>query len=88
EVAKTLRIGPNKLFSFLRERKILMKAVEAKYGGHEVNLPCQRHMKKGFYVKEETIKIFGKNTNVPVIYVDSKGFEFIRNLVDKYWRIS
>jgi anti-repressor protein len=68
DVAKSLGVGRNKLFAFLREEEILMKD----------NTPYQRYINSGYFVVKE-IPIKGKSVafNKTQTYVTAKGVDYI-----------
>lgn len=70
-IAKTLGVGRNKLFAFLRRQKILM----------DNNTPYQRFIKSNYFlVREQTIQT---GEIVPVTYITGKGLDYIRKLLKK-----
>ena len=72
DVAKSLGYGRNKLYDFLREKKVLMKD----------NLPYQRFIDNGYFtVKENPIDKGGFVKNHSQTYVSAKGFNYIDNLL-------
>lgn len=74
DVAKVLKIGRNKLFALLRERKILMKG----------NVPYQQYIDRGYFeVKEKPIEMGGQTINKPQTYVTAKGVSYIDSLLNK-----
>lgn len=71
-VAKALGIGPNKLFRFLRDQKILL----------DNNVPYQEFMKRGYFrVVEKTIQMGDREKNIPQTLVTSKGVDYIAKLL-------
>lgn len=71
-IAKTLGVGRNKLFAFLRRQKILM----------DNNTPYQRFIKSNYFlVREQTIQT---GEIVPVTYITGKGLDYIRKLLKKF----
>ncbi|EDS77060.1 BRO family, N- domain protein [Clostridium botulinum C str. Eklund] len=70
QVAKSLQVGRNKLFSFLRQQNILMKN----------NLPYQRFIAQGYFaVREFTKTIYGEDKNLTQTLVTAKGIDYIHN---------
>lgn len=70
-IAKSLNVGRNKLFAFLRKKKILM----------DDNTPYQRFIKSNYFqVREQTIQT---GENVPVTYITGKGLDYIRKQLKK-----
>jgi Rha family phage regulatory protein len=73
-VAKTLGIGRNKLFAFLRGKKILM------YN----NVPFQKFLDAGYFeVKETTFLMNGIEMNKPQTFVTPIGQTWLSKLVQK-----
>ena len=73
-VAKTLGVGRNKLFEFLREKKVLMSD----------NTPYQSYIDKGwFVVKQNPINKGGFIKNVTQTFVTSKGVDAVSKLLHK-----
>lgn len=71
-VAKALGIGPNKLFRFLRDQRILLNN----------NVPYQEFMKRGYFrVVEKTIQMGDREKNIPQTLVTSKGVDYIAKLL-------
>lgn len=72
-VAKTLGIGRNKLFDFLREKKVLMKN----------NLPYESYVTRGYFeVRQYTITHFTTGLeNKTQTLVTPKGMAWIHNLL-------
>ena len=78
EMAKILKennleIGQNRLFQFLRDKKVLMKN----------NIPYQKYMDLGYFEVVEVLKITSDGVRIfskPL--VTSKGQLFVSNLVD------
>lgn len=72
QVAKVLGVGRNKLFSFLREKKVLMKD----------NTPYQQYIDREYFVvKETSIEMGGQVINKPQTYVTAKGVDYISRLL-------
>ena len=72
EVAKSLDIGRNKLFEYLRDKKVLM--------GN--NVPYQNYLDRGYFkVIEKPIAMGGSNFNKTQTLVTSKGVEYIAKLL-------
>jgi phage antirepressor YoqD-like protein len=70
-IAKSLNVGRNKLFAFLREKKILM----------DDNTPYQRFIKANYFqVREQTIQT---GAIVPVTYITGRGLDFVRKQLKK-----
>ncbi|WDL97840.1 Rha family transcriptional regulator [Alicyclobacillus sp. ALC3] len=78
-VAKELGIGPNKLFAFLRDHKVLMSS------GARYNQPYQEYMDRGcFRVRQYTITHFTTGIeNKTQTLVTPKGVAFIHQLLEK-----
>lgn len=79
-VAKTLNFGPNKLFSYLREKKILIA-----HGG-KYNLPYQEYIDRGYFtVRQYTIthKTSGLE-NKSQTMVTAKGLAYIHRLLEEH----
>lgn len=73
-VAKSLGMGRNKLFDFLRVEKVLMSD----------NLPYQRYINSGYFkVKVTPIDNKGYKKNVSQTYVTAKGIDYINKLLTK-----
>ncbi|GIN88680.1 hypothetical protein J6TS2_50660 [Heyndrickxia sporothermodurans] len=73
-VAKVLGWGRNKLFAFLREKKILMSD----------NTPYQQYIDRGYFeVKESPIKMGGQTINKPQTYVTAKGVDFLSRFTNE-----
>lgn len=71
-VSKSLGIGRNKLYEFLRRNKVLM---------HN-NVPYQEHIDSGrFVVKEKPITMGDSTFNKPQTFVTPKGVAFIEKLL-------
>ncbi|WP_169794186.1 phage regulatory protein/antirepressor Ant [Alicyclobacillus shizuokensis] len=80
-VAKELGIGPNKLFAFLREKKVLMSSSGARW-----NLPYQEYIDAGYFeVRQYTIthKQSGIENKSQTL-VTAKGLDFIHRLLRKH----
>lgn len=77
-VAKTLGIGPNKLFSFLREKKILISH------GSRYNQPYQEYIDRGYFeVRQYTITHFTQGIeNKAQTLVTAKGMAYIHRLLE------
>ena len=73
-VAKELRIGLKRLYSFLRSNDMVF------YKGN-VNIPYQRFMEQGLFRVKETPCHDGKYR--PATYATRKGLEYIRKLLHK-----
>ena len=74
QVAKVLGIGRNKLFAFLREKKVFMTD----------NTPYQQYIDRGYFVvKEKPIEMGSQVINKPQTYVTAKGVDYISKLLDK-----
>jgi phage antirepressor YoqD-like protein len=72
DVAKSLGVGRNKLFDFLRGKKVLMYD----------NVPYQRFCDSGYFVvKEHTIKMGNYVKNTAQTFVTSKGVDYIRKFL-------
>ena len=72
EVAKSLDIGRNKLFEYLRDKKVLM--------GN--NVPYQNYLDRGYFkVIEKPIAMGDSNFNKTQTLVTSKGVEYIAKLL-------
>ena len=74
DVAKSLGVGRNNLFKFLREQKVLMKN----------NTPYQTFIERGYFIVRETsvergVMVF----NTTQTYVTAKGVNFIHKLLSK-----
>ncbi len=78
-VAKVLDIGPNKLFAFLREQKVLMT------DGPRHNLPYAEYMDRGYFeVREYTLTHLTHGIeNKTQTLVTPKGLAFIHRLWDE-----
>lgn len=75
-VAKALGTGQNRLFAFLREKKILID------GGERHNLPYQRYIDAGYFrVKETSVTMGDKVINKCQTLVTSKGVAYISRLL-------
>ena len=73
-VAKALGTGRNRLFRFLRERKILMQN----------NTPYQQYIDAGYFVvKEKPIQMGGNVINKPQTYVTAKGVDWLSRFLDE-----
>lgn len=77
EVAKSLNIGRNKLFSILRNELIVMRN----------NLPFQRYIDSGYFTVKETF-ISQCDENKAQTLVTAKGVAFIHNLLKQHNLIS
>ncbi|MED3792426.1 phage antirepressor KilAC domain-containing protein [Niallia alba] len=74
DVAKSLGYGRNKLFEYLRAKKILMKD----------NLPYQKYITNGYFqVKETSIKKGVFVVNKSQTFVTSKGVDYINKLMNE-----
>lgn len=78
-VAKVLGIGPNKLFQFLRDQKVLMDQ------GSRHNLPYAEYLDRGYFeVREYSITHFSHGIeNKTQTLVTPKGLAFIHRLWDE-----
>ncbi|MGK4040869.1 phage antirepressor KilAC domain-containing protein [Heyndrickxia oleronia] len=75
DVAKALGYGRNKLYEFLREKKVLMKD----------NLPYQKYINIGYFtVKENPVKKGSFIKNHSQTFVSSKGVDFINKLLNEH----
>lgn len=71
-VAKELKIGLKRLYSFLRENKVM-------FYKHSVNIPYQRFMEQDlFRIKETPCK---DGNCRPATYATHKGLEYIRKML-------
>lgn len=74
QVAKALGTGRNRLFEFLRQKKILMSN----------NMPYQQYIDRGYFQVKETPKKLGdKHINFTQTYVTAKGVDFIFRLLQE-----
>lgn len=74
DVAKSLGVGRNKLFAFLRKNKVLM----------EDNIPYQRFIDSEYFVvREYTVNKSGYNMNVAQTFVTPKGVDYIGKMLRK-----
>jgi anti-repressor protein len=75
EIAKILRVGPNKLFHFLREEGLLMRN----------NLPYQRHLDAGLFrvVEKQWEDDFGESHNYARTLVTGKGLAYIHKRLNQ-----
>lgn len=74
DVAKSLGVGRNNLFKFLREQKVLMNN----------NTPYQTFIERGYFiVKEKSVERGEMVFNTTQTYVTAKGVNFIHNLLSK-----
>lgn len=74
DVGKIVGMGRNRLFSFLREQKILMKN----------NVPYQQYIDRGYFeVKETPVNMGGQTINKPQTYATAKGVDYIDSLIQK-----
>ena len=70
--AKSLGIGRNKLFEFLRARKLLMRN----------NIPYQEYLGRGYFeVIEKTIDMGTGIINKPQTFVTAKGIDYIGRML-------
>ncbi len=78
-VAKSLGIGPNKLFAFLREKKVLIAH------GSRYNQPYQEYIDRGYFtVRQYTITHFTSGIeNKTQTMVTAKGMAFIHRLLEQ-----
>ncbi|QQE80899.1 Rha family transcriptional regulator [Alicyclobacillus sp. SO9] len=75
-VAKTLGVGPNKLFRFLREKKVLMSH------GSRYNQPYQTYLDRGYFaVREYTVTHTQHIENKTQTMVTPAGFAYIHRLL-------
>lgn len=73
QVAKVLGIGRNKLFAFLRERKVFMTD----------NTPYQQYIDRGYFVvKEKPIEMGSQVINKPQTYVTAKGVDYLSKILN------
>ncbi|MDP4108031.1 MAG: phage antirepressor KilAC domain-containing protein [Bacillota bacterium] len=73
-VAKSLGIGRNKLFAFLREQKVLLSN----------NTPYQEYLDRGYFeVKEKPVAMGDSQFNKPQTYVFPKGVAYIERLLNE-----
>lgn len=71
-VAKSLNIGRNKLFQYLRDKHILMAD----------NTPYQEYIDRGYFVvKQKPITMGDETINKPQTFVTPKGVEYIRRIL-------
>ncbi|MFS1511723.1 phage regulatory protein/antirepressor Ant [Chengkuizengella sp. SCS-71B] len=78
-VAKSLGVGRNTLFKFLRKEKVLMAD----------NTPYQRYIDRGYFiVKERTVKMGEDEVNTVQTYVTAKGVDYIDKLVSEKGEIA
>lgn len=76
QVAKTYGWGRNRLFKFLRQKKILMS------GGSDHNLPYQQYIDRGYFkIKESQVTMGGEFKNVTTTQITAKGVEYIGKLL-------
>lgn len=74
DVAKCLGYGRNKLFAFLREKKIIRSN----------NTPYQEYIDRGYFaVKEKPIKMGDASFNYAQTFVTAKGVDYISKLIKK-----
>ena len=73
-VAKELKIGLKRLYSFLRTNDVMF------YKGN-VNIPYQRFMEQGLFKVKETPCRDGNYR--PATYATRKGLEYIRKMLSK-----
>ncbi len=72
QAAKVLGTGRTRLFSFLRNRKILQNN----------NIPYQRYIERGYFkVVEKPITMGGKNRNYVQTVITPKGLDFVRTVL-------
>lgn len=72
DVAKCLGQGRNRLFAFLREKKVLRAN----------NTPYQEYIDRGYFeVKEKPIKMGDATVNMLQTFVTAKGVDYIRKLL-------
>ncbi|SEB15958.1 Phage antirepressor protein KilAC domain-containing protein [Thalassobacillus cyri] len=72
--AKSLGTGRNKLFKFLKQKKILMSN----------NTPYQTYIDRGYFVvKEKPIQMGGQVINKPQTYVTPKGVDYLDRLLQQ-----
>ncbi|TGB04710.1 BRO family protein [Halobacillus salinus] len=73
-VARALGIGRNKLFMYLKQKKILMSN----------NTPYQTYLDRGYFVvKEKSIQMGDKVMNKPQTYVTPKGVDYLDKLLNE-----
>lgn len=73
DVAKCLGIGRNKLFAFLREKKIIRSN----------NTPYQEYIDRGYFaVKEKPIKMGDASFNYAQTFVTPKGVDYIARIIE------
>ena len=73
QVAKVLGVGRNKLFAFLRERKVFMTD----------NTPYQQYIDRGYFVvKEKPIEMGSQVINKPQTYVTAKGVDYLSKILN------
>lgn len=73
-VAKALGMGRNKLYDFLRSKKVLLSN----------NTPYQEYLDRGYFeVKEKPITMGNSTINKPQTYVTPKGVTYIENLLKR-----
>lgn len=76
QVAKSFGWGRNRLFEFLREKKILMTR------GSDHNLPYQQYIDRGYFkIKESQVAIGDEVKNVTTTLVTARGIEYIWRLL-------
>lgn len=76
QVAKSFGWGRNRLFAYLREKKILM------IGGSEHNLPYQQYIDRDyFHIKESQVAIGDRIENKTTTLVTAKGIEYIGKML-------
>ncbi|NLU51583.1 MAG: phage repressor protein/antirepressor Ant [Clostridiaceae bacterium] len=74
DVAKCLGIGRNKLFAFLRDKKILRAN----------NTPYQEYIDRGYFeVKEKPIKMGDVIANMLQTFVTAKGVDYINKILNQ-----
>lgn len=82
-VAKSLGVGPNKLFRFLREQRVLMSH------GSRYNQPYQKYLDAGYFaVREVPIVHTAHIENKPQTLVTPPGIAFIHRLLVKEGMLS
>lgn len=74
DVAKCLGIGRNKLFEFLRKKKIIRAN----------NTPYQEYIDRGYFeAKEKPIKMGDASINYVQTFVTAKGVDYLRKVLEK-----
>ncbi|MCW2279257.1 phage antirepressor YoqD-like protein [Heliophilum fasciatum] len=79
EIAKSMELGPNNLFSYMRDWRLMFKNDEG------YNLPYQQYINQGFFiVKTKTFWNHGIQKNSSRTFVTPKGQELIFTLARKH----